>query len=58
MPLPERERRVFSLTTDAGCLIDALMKAMGVGKSAVIETALRELARIKRIKVVTDGGRG
>ena len=57
--LPERVSMTFRLSEDACGMIQTLRQGLGVGKTAVVELAIRELVRIKgpqlkRIKTSTS----
>ena len=49
--LPERFSVTFRLSGDALKLLAALGGKLGVGKTAVVELAVRELARVKKLKL-------
>lgn len=48
--LNERVRRDYRLTKDALRLMDAIAKKMGIGRTHVIELAVRQLAEAKGLK--------
>jgi len=52
--LCERKNSTFSLSLSALELIVLLGKNMGLGKSAVIETAVRDLAKREKVKLGTE----
>lgn len=48
--LPERKPALFRLSADCQAMIQLLAASMGICKTAVVETAVRELIAMKRIK--------
>ena len=53
MSIPDRFSTSFRLTKTARELIENLGTALGIGKTAVVELAVRELAQMKKLKADT-----
>jgi hypothetical protein len=51
MALPERFSTSFRLTRAAQDLIVRIASTLGIGRTAVVELAVRELAQTKKIKL-------
>lgn len=51
--LKPKQSTSFTLTTDALDLIEGLHVAMGISKTAVIETSIRDLAERKGVKLAS-----